>query len=303
VAKRKYEEWITRNPLKKSKQAEITAPMIAYKGDSGGKDLTFDWSCVSKPLVMYKERQTNDFDQVIAFTGSNLNDYEDFQAEIELSLGKEGKKYTITGPQVVYIPMGLTFGQLNFKRVDKPISYMNFYLSPKFSEKGTESDYSKYMAKPRITRNTIEFKTFVEGKLFRERKIPNYEMNCQGQDFGGCNLSIFWYTVTHAHVMEEPTHSHHFDMWVVFLGGDYMNVGDLGAEMEMWWGKEAEKLTIDSTSVVHIPAELIHRSIDYRRISKPFTHINLFTSPKYYKDQVFSEEGDITDIKMAEGSN
>ncbi len=72
-----------------------------------------------------------------------------------------------------------------------------------------------------------------------------------------------------------------------------MHLDDFDAEVGLRWGKEAEGLLIDSTCVVQVPPEMIHRSMDIQRVSKPFVMINIFASPDYYKDEVFSEEGDI----------
>jgi hypothetical protein len=82
-------------------------------------------------------------------------------------------------------------------------------------------------------------------------------------------------------------------MWVVLLGSNAMNWGDFDAEVEMWLGEEAEKQVINFPAIIHIPPKLKHRSIDTRRVGKPFTHIHLFVSPEYRKDNVYSKPGEI----------
>ena len=68
-----------------------------------------------------------------------------------------------------------------------------------------------------------------------------------------------------------------------------MDIREFDAEIDMWLGEEAEKHTINSTSVIHVPKGLVHRRIDFRRIDKPITFLNLFASPEYLKARTLEE--------------
>jgi hypothetical protein len=48
--------------------------MINYLGDRGGKNMTFQWSCITQPVVMDAEPEVNDRDQFLLFAGANLED-------------------------------------------------------------------------------------------------------------------------------------------------------------------------------------------------------------------------------------
>jgi len=65
------------------------------------------------------EPHTHDYDEVIAFIGTDNNDPYDLGAEVELWLGDE--KHIITKSSLVYIPAGLKHCPLTFLRVDKPV--------------------------------------------------------------------------------------------------------------------------------------------------------------------------------------
>ena len=144
----KYGKYISREIIEESKYPKVTAPMVKFRGNRGGKDLTFEYSCITNPLVMDDEPEVNDFDQFMYFGSGNIEDLTEFQAEIELPLGKEGKKQIINHPGLVYIPQGLVHGPVKFKSIKKPIVFMNIALSSKYSSKWDEPDYSKYVAKP-----------------------------------------------------------------------------------------------------------------------------------------------------------
>jgi hypothetical protein len=65
------------------------------------------------------EPHTHDYDEVIAFFGTDLNDPYDLGAEVELWLGDE--KHIITKTSLVFIPAGLKHCPLTFLRVDRPV--------------------------------------------------------------------------------------------------------------------------------------------------------------------------------------
>ena len=68
---------------------------------------------------MGPQAHTHDFDEIIAFFGSNKKDPFDLGGEVELWLG--GEKHIITKSCVVFVPKGLKHCPLIFKRVDSPI--------------------------------------------------------------------------------------------------------------------------------------------------------------------------------------
>jgi hypothetical protein len=65
------------------------------------------------------EPHSHDYDEVIAFFGTNPNDPYDLGAEVELWLGDE--KHIIKKSSLVFIPAGLKHCPLTFLRVDRPV--------------------------------------------------------------------------------------------------------------------------------------------------------------------------------------
>jgi hypothetical protein len=65
------------------------------------------------------EPHTHDYDEVIAFIGTDLNDPYDLGAEVELWLGDE--KHIITKSSLVFVPAGLKHCPLTFLKVDRPV--------------------------------------------------------------------------------------------------------------------------------------------------------------------------------------
>jgi hypothetical protein len=84
---------------------------------------------VSEAVV---EPHTHDFDEILAFFGSNPKDYHDLGGEVELWLDDE--KHLLTKSCMVFIPKGLQHCPMILRRIDTPI----FHFSA-----GPARDYDK----------------------------------------------------------------------------------------------------------------------------------------------------------------
>jgi hypothetical protein len=73
---------------------------------------------------------THQGSEILCFVGGDPKNINDFDAEIEIVLGEEGEVHTITTPSVVSIPGGLIHGPLRFKRVTKPVFFIEVTLVP-----------------------------------------------------------------------------------------------------------------------------------------------------------------------------
>lgn len=62
---------------------------------------------------------THDFDEVLCFFGTDLQDPYKLNAEVEFWLGDE--EHIIAQSAIVFIPKGLSHGPLVYRKVDKPM--------------------------------------------------------------------------------------------------------------------------------------------------------------------------------------
>jgi hypothetical protein len=289
MARSKYGHLITRESFAASIHSEITAPKLNYIDKTGKKDLSFGWNCTDKPLVFIEDSHTHEFDEFLCIMGSNPYDMKEFETEVEICFGEERQKHVFTEPGVVYIPRGLVHCPLQYTRVGKPTVMLNVALSPGYSQEKAVTDYGKLITKAAIQKRLFEAKYYIDKKLIREEKRESEDMVYTGKDAGGGALQVYWYAITEPFVMYEPPHAHDHDQFAVFLGGNAMDIREFDGEIDMWLGEEAEKHTINGTSVVHIPKGLVHRRIDFRRIDKPITMINLFAAAEYKKARTLKE--------------
>ena len=137
MAETKYGKYIVKEPYKKGRNEEVIEPMVHLDGekDVGGANLTVSRSWITQPFRMIKEPHHHDFDQFLIFMGGNPMDVRDFGAEVELFLGEEGERHIIDCPVLVHIPAGLMHGPLEYKRIDKPIVFLDIYLAPTYERK------------------------------------------------------------------------------------------------------------------------------------------------------------------------
>jgi hypothetical protein len=79
---------------------------------------------------------------------------------------------------------------------------------------------------------------------------------------------------------KEDAHSHDFAEVFVFVPcSEDLKAYD--AETELYLGEEGEKIIINQTTAVHIPAGLVHCPIIHKRVGKPFFFVNCPITPQY----------------------
>jgi hypothetical protein len=134
MAESKYGKYIVRGIAGKESMPGVLPSVFGEPRDWAGIKHRMKWEYVFKPVQM-EEAHSHDFEEFLCFMGTNPSDKEDFDAEIEVSMGKEGEKQVIDTPTVVVIPKGITHGPINFKRVDKPIIYCSIYMAQEYVKK------------------------------------------------------------------------------------------------------------------------------------------------------------------------
>jgi len=128
--KTKYGKHILRNAFKKHHQMEG----LSASGDEMDADCILTHHIFFKPEYVLKESHYHDdFMQILCFLGTNPDDVRDFGgAVIELCLGKEEEKHIIDSPVIVPLPKGMPHGPLNFKKLPKPVIFLEIMLTRKY---------------------------------------------------------------------------------------------------------------------------------------------------------------------------
>jgi hypothetical protein len=135
----KYGNLIVREPFQDSIYPPYNKMMLYYSKDvSKEVDVSFRYTYITEPYKM-ESPHSHDFDQFFIFLGS-ADDLTKFPGEVEVYLGEgeEQEKHVINSTSVILIPRGVVHAPIVWKRVDKPLMFVNVVLS---------SDYVQYREK------------------------------------------------------------------------------------------------------------------------------------------------------------
>jgi hypothetical protein len=132
----KYDHLFGTRLKEKSITDVVPGPQAYFRGESDlpGSGINMGWQIFVKPYRMELESHHHDVDEYLIFMGSTFPDLVgSFDAEIELFLGKEYEKHTITQATILYIPRGLEHNPLDIKRVGKPLFFTALHMAPYFN--------------------------------------------------------------------------------------------------------------------------------------------------------------------------
>lgn len=142
MAENKYGEYFVTDCIKARKKHTDTAATTGFTATAGfsmdkvtelfpESKATASGLYFTQPQVMVNTTHLHDFDEYLLFLGTNPADISDFQAEIELYMGKEGEIHLIKSPTAVYVPAGLVHCPLKFVKITKPVFFFHFRIYDK----------------------------------------------------------------------------------------------------------------------------------------------------------------------------
>jgi len=130
----------------------------------------------------------------------------------------------------------------------------------------------------------IEF--WLDGEQFNLTKsfiafIPGGMKHCPLR-----HISIGYHCITKP-MSFDRVHAHNFAEMLFFIGGNPLDIRDLGAEIEFCLGdgEDQEKHIINTTSVVSIPPDLTHCPITFTRVDKPVIFMEVSLTRIYPRPQ------------------
>ena len=101
--------------------------IVAHDGELN-TDCSMGYHCITKPMS-FDRPHAHDFAEMLCFIGGNPEDITDFGAEIEMTLGDEGEVHKINTTAVVAMPPGLKHCPIVFKKVTKPLVFLEISLT------------------------------------------------------------------------------------------------------------------------------------------------------------------------------
>jgi hypothetical protein len=147
MADKKYQKYVIKAPMGKSKRHAHLPLHVRFRDElSPWKDLNMGLvvHLIREPLLMLTETHKHlDFNQVLFFLSGDPRNPEEFDAEVEFCMGEEKEKYIITEPTVIRVPPGTYHGPLFFKRIGKPIMFIDTFQAPEYKKVMLPGDEGK----------------------------------------------------------------------------------------------------------------------------------------------------------------
>ncbi len=137
-----------------------------------------------------------------------------------------------------------------------------------------ESKYAKYF--------------LTEPELRNQPKIPmpypSPYIDAARQFGSSAGLSMAWRYIDKPMLFDRIPHTHDFDEFLCFLGGNLKDMFEFDATIELSMGEEREVCLIERPTIVHVPAGLIHTPLTFKRVDKPILFQPIALKADYYSN-------------------
>ncbi|HEX7474753.1 MAG TPA: hypothetical protein VF318_02215 [Dehalococcoidales bacterium] len=224
---------------------------------------------------------THDFNQVILWMGSDLNDMGSLNAEIEFCLGEEKEKHIATTSSAIFLPQGFPHFPATITRMDRRFIMVTVSCAPEWHATPV------LMNKPeseQIAGWGAKYRNRVINASFQRKGAWHYgPMN--RDDSGGYLTFLrnpnadFEFLLLYESLKKAPyrfdpdptqPHTHPQPEILFFLGTDTDDLSELGGEVEVSLGEEMEKHIINRPTAIVVPAGLPHNPLTITKVRRPF---------------------------------
>ncbi len=137
-----------------------------------------------------------------------------------------------------------------------------------------ESKYAKYFLTEPALRNKPKI----------EMSNPSAYVDSSLHFGSPANFSMAWRYIKEPMLFDRIPHTHPFDEFLCFMGGNLENIFDFDATIELSMGEESEVCLIEQATVVYIPAGLVHTPLTFKRIAKPVLFHPIALKNDYYSN-------------------
>lgn len=206
-------------------------------------------------------------DELLMFIGSDTEDPENLNAEIELWI--ENDKLVFDKTSIVFVPAGVAHGRIVVKNVTKPVIH---YTCHTMTDRYEEFPAVATAAKGTYANNRVEKYAPVDGKLpsapegFLTRLLWIDGKKLKGAPY----LEAVWFHTTNDTGPE--MHAHDFDEFIGFLGTDPEHPEELGAEIDFLIDDEWFKFS--KSCLIYIPRGVKHSPILVPKLSRSIIHFS-----------------------------
>jgi mannose-6-phosphate isomerase-like protein (cupin superfamily) len=246
-----------------------------------------------------------EYQEVLCMIGLNPDDPLDLGAEAEFYMGKGNtlEKYPkVTKSVCVYVPRGQWHWPWQVKKVHKPMAWIHFNIPVTPMPLLTEADLEKMIREEAANATDPEAmkaelanaKTDPRTFLYKHLLLSGVGVDKENPKGGKWVLYLDTIMVAEApllrilqyHPEEAPypvigAQTHEYETFFCLYGMDEKDQTDLGGEVELYMGPEKEKHTINTSSLVYVPANTEHGPFVVKNAKKPFLFVECVGGPEH----------------------
>ncbi|MCQ2452141.1 MAG: hypothetical protein MJ075_03280 [Oscillospiraceae bacterium] len=135
----KYDELVFEIPQEFHHWYGFASPRGFFRGTTMMEKakVYMDFTSITKPLPMEVPHTHHCADEYLVFTGADMNNFFEFDAEVDVWLGEDPEAmemYTLTQPTIIRVPPKLYHCPVNFRVINKPIVFSAVYLDGDWSK-------------------------------------------------------------------------------------------------------------------------------------------------------------------------
>jgi hypothetical protein len=260
--------------------------VTSYSGKSFGSDFHVEYGTFLAAGKMGSEpytAHTHEYNQVLVFIGTDTANVGDLGAEVEVCLGSQCEKHMVTTSTAISIPKGLPHFPAAINRMDRRFIYMEVSCTNEPGETPVELSKESLASAPVSDRGSQYGDNIVNMSFVRKGA---WSYGPRNRDDSGGHLAIvtnpnseFNYAILHETLKKAPyrfgpipdkPHVHSDLEILTFMGTDTDDLSELGGEVEVSLGKEAERHIITRPSAIVIPGMFPHCPVIVTRVNRPF---------------------------------
>jgi hypothetical protein len=136
----KYGKYILKDPRanfqippKKETQVRNVSISEDLLAGFGGMSCNFNFMGVKEPHLLGDPPHKHEYDEFLFFIASDPSKAPDLGGEVEIALGEEWEKHTITTSCILCLPRGLQHCPIYVKKVDRPFYFGHILAASKYS--------------------------------------------------------------------------------------------------------------------------------------------------------------------------
>ncbi|MEM2546473.1 MAG: hypothetical protein QXM37_02455 [Candidatus Bathyarchaeia archaeon] len=289
---RKYENLVKRLVIRKGPGGVLPDQLVWMEGeDLEGVNLCFGGGFHGKEAGVghtWAGAHTHKYDEILFFHGLDHSDITYLGTEMAIEIGEEQEEHIFNESSIVVVPKEIPHGPITNLQKKLHLHY-HIVLGPE-----TQTTWRPKEAKPPKTQGTKYSHLF---KPLRQRIIKTAEPErgpggadqlvlFRSEDLEGLAVNFTWGIhskcgVWQRHEGASKAHVHPFDEVLFFIGFEPNDINYLGAEVEVYIGKEQEKYVFDKASAVIVPKNIPHGPIVTTWVDKPFGCFTISLAKEY----------------------